>query len=149
MTVFLMWSWVTAQDCESGYSRAFCWIPINSMALAQSIVLINRIRPSWFWDLRRRHQSSEIWSLTGSFFHFLSFFVDLCHRRRDVHSRGDHRLLYFHCFWGLEEDTDWQNVMMTASHPSSHLIYKCKVASLLAKSSPKRPPSGDCITLSI
>lgn len=148
MTVFLMWSWVTAQDCESAYSRAFCWIPINSVALAQSIVLINRIRPSSYWDLRRRHQSSNMKPDRIVFF-ITTFFVDLCHRRGDVHSRGDHRLLYFHCFWGLEEDTDWQNVMMSASHPSSHLIYKCKVASLLAKSSPKQPPSGDCITLSI
>lgn len=62
--------------------------------------------------------------------------VDLRHRWRDVHSGGNHRLLYIHCFRGLEEDPDRKNVMRTASHPSSHFIYKCKAASLLAKSSP-------------
>lgn len=61
--------------------------------------------------------------------------VDLCHRWRDVHSRGHHRLLYIHRFRGLEEDPDRKNVLRTA--PPSHLIYKCNVASLFAKSNPR------------
>lgn len=64
------------------------------------------------------------------------FPADLCHHRWDIHSRRNHWFLYIHCFRGLEEDPDWKNVMRTAPHPSSHLIYKCKVASLLAKPAP-------------
>lgn len=63
--------------------------------------------------------------------------VDLCHRWRDVHSGGHHRLLYIHGFRGLEEDPDRQTVLRTAPLPSSHLIYKCNVASLFAKSNPR------------
>lgn len=77
------------------------------------------------------------------------FPADLRHHRRDVHGRRNHWLLYIHRFRGLEEDPDWKNVLRTAPHPSSHLIYKCKVASPLAKSDPHshRPPFGDCITV--
>lgn len=63
--------------------------------------------------------------------------VDLCHRRRDVHGGGHHRLLHIHRFRGLEEDPDRKTVLRTAPLPSSHLIYKCNVASLFAKSNPR------------
>lgn len=62
------------------------------------------------------------------------FFADLCHRRRDVHRRRDHRLVYIYCLRSLEEDPDWKDVMRVASQPRAYFIYKCKVASLLAKS---------------
>lgn len=63
--------------------------------------------------------------------------VDLRHRRRDVHGGGHHRLLHIHRFRGLEEDPDRKTVLRTAPLPSSHLIYKCNVASLFAKSNPR------------
>lgn len=63
----------------------------------------------------------------------MTFFpsVDLCHCWRDVHSRRHHRLLHIYCFRGLEEDPDRKNVLRTAPLPSSDLIYKCNVASLM------------------
>lgn len=80
----------------------------------------------------------------------VSFPADLCHRWRDVHSGGDHRLLYIHCLRGLEEDPDRKDVMSTAppSLPPSCFIYKCKVACLLTKSNscPRRLPFRDHIT---
>lgn len=65
---------------------------------------------------------------------------DLCDRRRDVHSGGHHRLLHIHCLGGLEEDPDREDVMRITDPPllpsPQHIfIYKCKVASPLAKSS--------------
>lgn len=86
----------------------------------------------------------------GAALKHVSFPADLCHRWRDVHGGGDHRLLYIHCLRGLEEDPDRKDVMRTdlPSLPPSCFIYKCKVACLLAKSNsrPRRLPFRDHIT---
>lgn len=127
-------SWVNLQ-------QALCWIPAHSEACNVLLWLkAADIEPflTRGENFKWRGWQSDLFSS-----------VDLCHRWWDIHSRRNHRLLYIHRVRGMEEDPDRENVMRTAPRPSSHLIYKCKVASLLAKSNPcsNRLPFGDYITV--
>lgn len=68
-------------------------------------------------------------------FSFFDIPADLCHRRRDLHRRWNHRLLHIHRLRGLEEDPDRQDVLIT----QTGLLFICgTMLSLFAKSHLKK-----------